>query len=263
MTHPTDRTVTSAPRSNRHLLRRLDGEWIQLCHRHARVGAVASWGVPGEPLRLSDALILAGYRPNDEQRNLYADAPSAEIDDEAVDVAMIALLRAAKTDQLAARTVLQRILPGLAAIARRKGYNVMHQAELLDDLVANAWTVILRYPVERRPARVIANLLLDSSFETFVRPVRLKRSSEVPRSHDMFADAACAPAVDPLEEFVELMHEVQACGVSPADVSFLCRLISDGGVSEMARQQQVTERTIRNHRTAVVYRVRQAVVDAA
>ena len=121
-----------------------------------------------------------GYRPDKRSAETLPALPPCAVDDESVDAALIQLLIAAKADQLAARVVLQRMLPGLVTIARRKSYSFAHRVDVLDDLIANAWGIILKYPVERRPRRVLANLLCDTSFETFVRPQRLRSSSEVP-----------------------------------------------------------------------------------
>ena len=70
---------------------------------------------------------------------------------------LLALMVAARDDALAARIVLQRILPALAGLARRGAGTWADRQDLLDELVANAWLRIRSYPVERRPHRVAAN----------------------------------------------------------------------------------------------------------
>lgn len=246
---------------HRHLLKRLDSEWMHLCNRHARLGAECRWNLPGPaPTSLAEALARTGYRPDKRQQAAAAAAtPFTPLNDESVDAALLQLLIAAKTDPLAARVVLQRMLPGLVTIARRKSYSLAHRIDVLDDLVANAWGIVLRYPVDRRPRRVLANLLCDTSFETFVRPQRLRSSSEVPRSHDMFEERPADQRQDPLHELVEVLIDARAAGLAESDIDFLCQLVTHGRPEVLAVQMNVTARTVRNRREAVLHRVRQTV----
>ena len=49
----------------RHLLKRLENEWTQLCSRHARLGSSCQWNLPGtQPASLAEALARTGYRPD-------------------------------------------------------------------------------------------------------------------------------------------------------------------------------------------------------
>ena len=82
--------------------------------------------------------------------------PSAERDE-----VFCALLRQAKSDQLAGLVVLEALLPGLKASLGRTLVAAGEGDELQALLLANAWQQIVGYPVERRPHRVAANLLLD------------------------------------------------------------------------------------------------------
>lgn len=63
----------------------------------------------------------------------------------------------APTDALAARTLLQAVLPGLVGTATLLGFG---QADVLDDLVSFAWERIHSYPPHRRGA-VAGNVVLD------------------------------------------------------------------------------------------------------
>ena len=82
--------------------------------------------------------------------------PSAERDG-----VFCALLRQAKRDQLAGLVVLEALLPGLKALYGCILVDASENDELLALLLKNAWEQIVAYPVERRPGRVAANLLLD------------------------------------------------------------------------------------------------------
>ena len=247
----------------RHLLKRLESEWTQLCNLHARFRTPCRWDLPGPaPTSLAEVLTRTGYRPNTRHPAHAAVTTTIALDHETVDAVLLQLLNAAKSDTLAARVVLQRMLPGLVTIARRKSYSFAHQIDLLDELVANAWGIILRYPTQRRPRKVLANLLCDTSFETFVRPQRLRRSSEVPRSHDMFDESTAEQSVDPLHELVEVLNDARNNGLAQSDIDFLCRLVTSGKPEVLAREMNVTARTVRNHREAILHRVRNAVAVA-
>jgi hypothetical protein len=77
------------------------------------------------------------------------------------DLVFCALLRCAKSDQLAGLVVLEALLPGFKASLGRTLIAAGEGDELLALMLANAWQQIVGYPVERRPSRVAANLLLD------------------------------------------------------------------------------------------------------
>jgi FixJ family two-component response regulator len=78
----------------------------------------------------------------------------------------------------------------------------------------------------------------------------------------MFEDAAEEPAVDPLHELVDVLNEARANGLAQSDIDFLCRLVTSGKPDVLARQMNVTPRTVRNHREAILHRVRNAVAIA-
>jgi DNA-directed RNA polymerase specialized sigma24 family protein len=82
------------------------------------------------------------------------------------DQVFCALLRCAKHDQLAGLVVLEALLPGLKASLGRTLVAAGENDELLSLMLANAWQQITGYPVERRPQRVAANLLLDIRKQT-------------------------------------------------------------------------------------------------
>jgi hypothetical protein len=66
-------------------------------------------------------------------------------------------------DDLASRTLLQALLPGLKAIARRYRPIVNARGQDTDSLViAYAWEQICCFPLERRPRRIAANILYDT-----------------------------------------------------------------------------------------------------
>lgn len=68
-----------------------------------------------------------------------------------------ALAERAAEDDLAARTLLQALLPGIACLAKRIGND---DPDGLDEMVSLAWERIRTYPTHR-PGSVSANVLLD------------------------------------------------------------------------------------------------------
>lgn len=116
------------------LLNRLNQEWA--VQRDERVPR--RWGEQEPTLsagRLED--VLASVRQ----------APDAVLG------ALIRLLQ--EGDELAGRVVLQALLGGLVRSCGGR-------AEAVEDRIGQAWLVIRSYPIERRPTRIAANVILDS-----------------------------------------------------------------------------------------------------
>jgi DNA-directed RNA polymerase specialized sigma24 family protein len=75
------------------------------------------------------------------------------------DAVLAALMRRAGDDELAARAVLQALVPGLVGVATRLGGR--DDPDVASEVVAEAWARIRSYPIERRPQAVAANVILD------------------------------------------------------------------------------------------------------
>ena len=139
-------------------------DWDALAGSRTNVRRANAWDLPGDPVRhLDEVLTRAGY--------------GQPVTDDGCDHYLSLLTGLAHHDELACRVVVQRILPGLIAIAIRRGRIVVEGASFaLDQLVSSAWMVIRCYPIDRRPRRVAANLLRDIEYQSFVREARTKRS---------------------------------------------------------------------------------------
>ncbi|MEO6156098.1 MAG: hypothetical protein ABIQ39_00550, partial [Ilumatobacteraceae bacterium] len=94
------------------------------------------------------------------------------------------LVEFARTDPLAGRVVLQRLLPGLSAIARRRGTHMREHLEAFDELLSAAWSVISNFPVERRRHHVAASLLRDCEYHAFRRDHRRAVVHDYSDGHD-------------------------------------------------------------------------------
>ncbi|MEO6122427.1 MAG: hypothetical protein ABIR32_01860 [Ilumatobacteraceae bacterium] len=270
--HLLDRSPISSPNSSTEtcaaspVVNRLFDEWHHLTISSAALRDVRSWGLPGGPVSsLDDLLARCGFAASSNRPPVERDQTEADPTDEATeDEWLLGLLRLAPTEVLAARIVLQRILPALSSVARRHSSYKRHRLDLMDELVANAWPIICAYPTERRRVRVVPNLVRDITFATIVRPIRRRLASEVPTTIEGFGDPAEMVAIEPLDELVGLLHEaVGTAGMGPTDVEFICQLINHGKPEHLAVALDVSPRTVRNHRDAVVHRLRTMVACAA
>ncbi len=78
------------------------------------------------------------------------------------DAVLCALLAWARREPIGARVVLEAIRPGLLNLAVRLTRDAREPEATATTIFAAVWEGIRRYPLERRPRRVAANLLLDT-----------------------------------------------------------------------------------------------------
>jgi DNA-directed RNA polymerase specialized sigma24 family protein len=142
------RTACSKPALAGDVVSRLEREWLALSGPVSR--RLPEWGAR-EPA-------LARFRSPDELiRFLLRPGPWA-----ARDAVLAALVAQARLEPLAARVVLAALLPGLKRIAEEVILDARDRDELWQLLLACVWERIRQYPLERRPSRIAANLLLDA-----------------------------------------------------------------------------------------------------
>ena len=244
------------------VLCRLHDEWQHITIRACELRTVRAWGLPGQPVRTLDELLeRCGYRPAPTSADRTLQRSCMPVDDN--DEYLLRVVALARTEPLAARIVLQRILPALSAVAAKHSLNMTQRHAVLDELVANAWPIIRKYPTDRRPRRIVANLVRDTAFETFVRPIRRRSSGEIPTAHDHLGEPTQQQTVEAFDELVELLHEARRYGFEQNDIDLLCQIVSLGRPEEVATVLSVTPRTVRNRRDAVVHRLRNLVLEAA
>jgi hypothetical protein len=173
------------------------------------------------------------------------------------------LVALARHDDLAARVVLQRMLPGLSNCARRNSQGFESCLDALDELLSEAWTVIRSFPIERRNRYVIKNLLRDCEYRAFIKARRRKVVHELtdPAQFDLAIEADDA-AGEPLATLVELLGRARAAGMSDVDLAMVTTLLNTSTVKQAAAALRVTDRTIRNRRHAVVRQL-QALAEVA
>jgi len=229
----------------------LDREWYQLSRRAGVIAAVRGWGLtgPGEPpiADLDDLLRRLGYWR-------AASGLPAPPDSAAANAMLARLLARASTDLLAARIVLQRILPGLLSIVRAEQHrNPRHDA--FDALIAEAWCAIVGYDVASRGTSIASRLLSDARHHAFTNERRRLRLDEVPLP--AWAEPRHRPVPSALEELTDALREARRAGVADGDLDVLRGLLR-GGSNALAAELGVTSRTIRNRRQAAVAKVRDA-----
>jgi hypothetical protein len=225
---------------------RLQREWDRLRHRPPVVAHALAWGVTdGDFEDLDGLLALAGFR--------------TEATEETEAVLRRLVIRAAD-DELAARIVLQRVLPGLLALVRRRQSRLGD--DMLEHLVAAAWIAIRTFAPSRRPACVAAALIGQADHACFCRPGRRKSTSEVTFDPARVTGMPDERRVSPCEELAGVLADARAAGIPNTDLELVQRLLRTGSPGQVARDLQVTTRTIRNRRDRVTLRLRQAALAA-
>lgn len=231
--------MTTLPH-HRYLLSRLQREWNLMRGRRSVLHRATAWELTPRVLSsLDEVLVLTGLGVD------TADASSDET--------MRRLVTLARHDDLAARVVLQRLLPGLSACAKRNSSNFDTQLDALDELLSEAWAVIRSFPIEQRNRYVIKNLLRDCEYRAFLKARRRKLVHELtdPAEFDL-AIATNESANEPLATLVDLLGRARAAGMSEADLILVTTLLNTSTVKQAAAALRVTDRTVRNRRHAVV-----------
>jgi DNA-binding CsgD family transcriptional regulator len=238
-------SFASDPASH-HSLVRLQREWGHLARSPEALAAARGWALHVVPFRSLDDLLIA--------TGLGMRGRAGDHDDELVGQLVVL----ARDHVLAGRVVLQRLLPGLAAIARRRtmGAHTTVLLETTDELLAAAWAVIRSYRVERYPTFVVPSMLREIERRTF-RPER-RRRFEVVAVGDEVLERTAAPEQRPTaaQEIADLLADAARSGLDPADIELVRRLAAGATSAELAVEHDVTDRTIRNHRAAAIHRLR-------
>jgi hypothetical protein len=176
------------------ILDQLDREWDELASSPRARCAVRRWA--------SAHSALAGNRDLAEilaARRVSARAPAI----------LEALAVLAPRDELAARTLLQALLPGLVCLASRSGND---DPAAIDELVSLAWERIRTYPTTRHGS-VAANVLLDTR-----KRYRKHRVIEAPRSSMSIIDEPVDGACQPEDEVAGRLLIEELCGAERAGV---------------------------------------------
>jgi DNA-directed RNA polymerase specialized sigma24 family protein len=131
-------------------------DWMRTAHSPELRASFAVWR-EREPA-------LAGFK---DSRAVVAfmRGPAAREEKDAV---LRALLSWSREEPVGGQVVLEVIRPGLLNLLVRLSRGSSDRQELEATLMAAAWEGTRRYPLERRPRRVAANLLLDAMHQTLL-----------------------------------------------------------------------------------------------
>jgi hypothetical protein len=219
---------------------RLDREWRLLRRRPAAVARALGWGVTDVAFDdLDELLALVGYHH----------PPAADRND-----ALVRLVEIGQDDDLAARIVLQRVLPGLlAVIARRR----RSDDGSFEELIGAAWMAIRACRTERAPQQIAANIVRDAAHRAFVAPRRRMSATEVAVDPKTLDETPYVPRICAGEELATLLADARAGGVAAAHVDLVRDLVAVGSPGRLATARKVTPRTIRNHRDRATANLRQ------
>jgi hypothetical protein len=206
--------------------------------------------------RLGDVCFLAGGARSlaDVERFVRA-APAPE-----ADRVLLALVnRAVVGDGLAARVLLQLLLPGTRGLARR-WWALGDYDERAAAAVMAVYQRICSYPVERRPARVAANVLMDAAQELRRAVPRLVavpsadpavhrvRGERRGHGEGQGVDEAAVP--NPAVELAEVLQDAVRDGVVDADDAALIARSRIAGhrVADLAEHHGLRPRTLWDRR---------------
>ena len=218
---------------------RLDREWSQLRFRPQLLEHAAGWRIVEGPLHDLDQVLAAiGYQCAWTTTN---------------EAAMRTLVLRAADDELAARIAMQRILPGLLSVVRRRGV----ADEGLDELIGAAWICVRTFSPARRSGCVAAALIADADYRAFRSRWRRCCAGERPTGLT-FEPAGHEPPEEPAQVLADLLLRASAAGI-PDDEIELARRVGTEDISteQLARELNVTARTVRNRRARVTDRLRQ------
>lgn len=226
---------------------RLEQEWSRLRHRPTAVTRARSWHVTEDDFDDLDGLLrLAGFG-----------VPSTTATSEVFH----RLVETGRHDDLAARVALQRLLPGLLAVVRRRAADSDGPDGLLEEIVGAAWIMIRCYDLDRRPACLAAALVWGADHRAFRTGTQLRARRErragasiMDRMLDVWPDRSTAAT--PHDELAEVLADARSAGVDEDDLWLVQRLVETGSTEAVAAELGVTARTIRNRRDRVTYRLR-------
>ncbi len=222
-------------------------EWQLISSRRKEVDVVNSWKLPGSKVaNLDQVLVRAGF--------------NTARDDSQGDSYLWLLVKRATDEELAARIVLQRILPPLVAIARRRGQIVDGGIDAaIAEVLPTAWTVIRQYPWHRRPNKVASNLVLDSEYFAFVQANRTKKVKVFSVEPNLLGELVAEPETNEYFQDVSLENLISLAisqGIEPRHVEVLRAVASGQTAATIAKHYGIAERTARAWRAVAISELR-------
>lgn len=223
---------------------RLAREWNRIRTRPDHLDSARRWDLVDHHLDSLDQILHAvGYeRPPD---------PACER-------RLRHLVELAATDDLAARVVVQRILPGLLAVVRRRRGAADN---VFEELLGAAWIAIRTFNPARSPRSVAAALISDADYAAF-RAAGRRRSSEERPVDTQLTDQPHVHEPNSCEQLATLLTEAADAGISSDDLELVRQLLAAPTATQLAEVLQITPRTIRNRRDRITSRLREVALAA-
>jgi hypothetical protein len=219
-------------------------EWERLRRRPDALRRAAGWRLVAVPLADLDQILELTFppRPDVERERVLRH-----------------LVHHAREDDLAARVVLQRLLPDLVLLHRRRSWQHWHDVDF-GDLLATGWTIIRTYNTGRRPARLAGSLVSDIEYREYRAALR-RIGHGRPADPLRFDEIVDTPTTDPTVELATLVGDPSA-DLSDDDRDLLRRLLSGRTAIDIARDLEITPRTLRNRRHRIAVRLREVALVA-
>jgi hypothetical protein len=156
-------------------------------------------------------------------------------------------VRKVPPNDLAARALLQLLLPGTRNLARR-WWALGDTEERAAAAVAAVYGRIRNYPLERRPGRVAANILMDAAQDMRRHVPSADVTLKDPTTTDWLTDPpglASAPMNPALELFEVLADAVSHGLLAVSDAQLIARTRSGGHrIEDIADSHELTARTL-------------------
>jgi DNA-binding CsgD family transcriptional regulator len=224
------------------MVNQLVAEWAAMSVKPSVLRHVNEWGLPGGPFtRLDQVLEQCGF------------GHEATFNDG--DRCLAQVIARASHDELAARIVLQRILPPIISIAARRGRIVKGGFnEAFSTTLGHAWILIRTYPLDRRPAKIASNLVRDAEYHAFVREARLKRVTECSLTERVITTR---PSDTSPSEHDELQGVLDATPHLTRQQKEVVRRCAQGHTfDDIAKDYGVTARTVRGWKREAIKTLR-------
>jgi DNA-directed RNA polymerase specialized sigma24 family protein len=225
----------------------LQREWSRARHAPRNLAHVRTWAD-------GDAPFDRCVRSADSLDDIVDLTHRRHVADGYGDDALRRLLSIARTDDLAARIVLERILGALVNASRR--YRSFVLDDVLELVTPAAWIAIKTFDQRRTTRHVAAALVSDAVYDTFRRSRRRRWSGEEPTDDDQLLDGvADEPTPDPADELADVLAIAGRTGVEHRHLELLGRL-AHVGVADVAAERGVSDRWVRATRERAVAAVR-------
>ena len=248
---PTHWTTPSCQILGVTLVEALDREWCELVRSHPSV--VARWAERDS--------VLAPCRSLDDVLSV------AKLNSDPLLAAL--LTEVSRGDRLAGRVVMQALIGRMVRMAQRD------RRSSVDDYLAALWCVINSYPLSRRPARIAANLSLDTlkAVSTERRWLRRGDITLWPSSESLeellepaALDGSPYDSLPPID--VEVRRVLEAGSllslIDDSDATLLHNIYADGmSRSRVARGLHISEGAVRVRCSKAVRRLAAHAVELA